>query len=248
MNFKSRVWASNPPHMFVILVLWLTMTYHCNVTSTTSHEHASTTCVNYVSSAVHSPLIQLILLCVHSYTVDLTTVMEFLLVCTNISTTDFNLSCELPLDSFCDFQNGPTFPRPCVGNSTGFLIQKGSSSNYVAPSTSVCTTVHRSTWLNWTRNFGWPRAGWQAWVKFGLPTFKSWLSPCEERKIFQSCGWIGCSDEWRSEQRDRGSAQHHQPEEVRSKSKDCQYEIKMEDKMNEVENGWMSSEWHNGTT
>ena len=41
---------------------------------------------------------------------------------------------------------------------------------------------------------------------------------------------------------DRGSAQHHQPEEVRSKSKDCQYEIKMEDKMNEVENGWMSSE------
>ena len=45
--------------------------------STTSHEHASTTCVNYVSSAVRSPLIQ-ILLCVHSYTVDLTTVMEFL--------------------------------------------------------------------------------------------------------------------------------------------------------------------------
>ena len=72
--------------------------------STTSHEHASTTCVNYVSSAVRSPLIQLILLCVHSYTVDLTTVMEFLLVCTNISTTDFNLSCELPLGSFCDFQ------------------------------------------------------------------------------------------------------------------------------------------------
>ena len=71
--------------------------------STTSHEHASTTCVNYVSSAVRSPLIQLILLCVHSYTVDLTTVMEFLLVCTNISTIDFNLSCELPLDSFCDF-------------------------------------------------------------------------------------------------------------------------------------------------
>ena len=35
--------------------------------STTPHEHASTTCVNYVSSAVHSPLIQLILLCVHSY-------------------------------------------------------------------------------------------------------------------------------------------------------------------------------------
>ena len=117
--------------------------------STTSHEHASTTCVNYVSSAVRSPLIQLILLCVHSYTVDLTTVMEFLLVCTNISTTDFNLSCELPLDSFCDFQNGPAFPRPCVWNSTGSLIQKGSSSNYVAPSTSVCTTVHRSTWSNY---------------------------------------------------------------------------------------------------
>ena len=33
----------------------------------------------------------------------------------------------------------------------------------------------------------------------------------------------------------QGSAQHHQPEEVRSKNKDCQYEIKMEDKMNEVE-------------
>ena len=81
-HITSRVWASNPPHMFVILVLWLTMTYHCNVMSTTSHEHASTTCVNYVSSAVRSPLIQLILLCVHSYTVDLTTVMEFLLVCT----------------------------------------------------------------------------------------------------------------------------------------------------------------------
>ena len=125
------------------------MTYHCNVMSTTSHEHASTTCVNYVSSAVRSPLIQLILLCVHSFTVDLTTVMEFLLVCTNISTTDFNLSCELPLDSFCDFQNGPAFPRPCVRNYTGSLIQKGSSSNYVAPSTSVCTTVHRSTWLNY---------------------------------------------------------------------------------------------------
>ena len=80
---------------------------------------------------------------------DLTTVMEFLLVCTNISTTDFNLSCELPLDSFCQFQNGPAFSRPCVTNSTGSLIQKGSSSNYVAPSTSVCTTVHRSTWLNY---------------------------------------------------------------------------------------------------
>ena len=79
----------------------------------------------YVSSAVRSPLIQLILLCVHSYTVDLTTVMEFLLVCTNISTTDFNLSCELPLDSFCDFQNGPAFPRPCIRNYTGSLTQKG---------------------------------------------------------------------------------------------------------------------------
>ena len=45
--------------------------------STMSHEHASTTCINYVSSAVRSPLIQLILLCVHSYTVDLTTVIEF---------------------------------------------------------------------------------------------------------------------------------------------------------------------------
>ena len=83
------------------------------------------------------------------YTVDLTTVMEFLLVCTNISTTDFNLSCKLPLDSFSDFQNGPAFPKPCVRNSTGSPIQKGSSSNYVAPSTSVCTTVHRSTWLNY---------------------------------------------------------------------------------------------------
>ena len=71
------------------------------------------------------------------------------LECTNISTTDFNLSCELPLDSFCDFQNGPAFPRPCVRNYTGSLIQKGSSSNYVASSTSVCTTVHRSTWLNY---------------------------------------------------------------------------------------------------
>ena len=79
----------------------------------------------------------------------ITTVMEFLLVCTNIRTTDFNLSCELLLDSFCDFQNGPAFPRQCVRNSTGFCIQKGSSSNYVAPSTSVCTTVHRSTWLNY---------------------------------------------------------------------------------------------------
>ena len=59
--------------------------------------------------------------------------------------TDFNLSCELPLDSFCDFQNGPAFPRPCVRNYTSSLIQKGSSSNYVAPSTSVCTTVHRCT-------------------------------------------------------------------------------------------------------
>ena len=29
--------------------------------------------------------------------------------CTNISTTDFSLSCELPLDLFCDFQNGPAF-------------------------------------------------------------------------------------------------------------------------------------------
>ena len=36
--------------------------------------------------------LQLILLCLHSYPVDLTTVMEFLLVCTNNSTTDFNLS------------------------------------------------------------------------------------------------------------------------------------------------------------
>ena len=75
--------------------------------------------------------------------------MEFLLVCTNISTTDFNLSCELPLNSFWDFQNGPAFPRPCVTNSTGSLIQKGSSSNYVAPSMSVCTTVHSSTGLNY---------------------------------------------------------------------------------------------------
>ena len=149
VNFKSRVWASNPPHMFVISALWLTTTYHCNVMSTTSHEHASITCVNYVSSAVRSPLIQLILLCVHSYTVNLTTVMEFLLVCTNISTTDFNLSSELPLDSFRNFQNGPAFPRPCETNPTGSLIQKGSISNYVAPSTSVCTTAHRSTWLNY---------------------------------------------------------------------------------------------------
>ena len=66
-----------------------------------------------------------------------------------ISTTDFNLSCELPLDSFCDFQNGPAFPRPCVRNSTGSLFQKGSISNYAALSTSVCTTVPRSTWSNY---------------------------------------------------------------------------------------------------
>ena len=39
--------------------------------------------------------------------------------------------------------------RPCTRNSTGSLIQKWSSSNYVAPSTSVCTTVRRSTWLNY---------------------------------------------------------------------------------------------------
>ena len=135
--------------MFVISALWLTMTYHCNVMSTTSHEHVSITCVNYVSSAVRSPLIQLILLCARSYTVDLTTEMEFLLVCTNVSTTDFNLSCELPLDSFWDFQNGPEFPRPCATNSTGSSIHKGSISNYVEPSTSVCTTARRSTWLNY---------------------------------------------------------------------------------------------------
>ena len=55
------------------------------------------------------------------------------------------------------------------------------------------------------------------------------------------------SDVQMSESQSRGTgvklnSQHHQPEEVRSKSKDCQYEIKMEDKMNDVENGWMSSE------
>ena len=119
----------------------LSLQFHIN--------HVTRTCFYHLRQLhVRSPLTQLILLCLHSYTVDLTTVMEFLLVCTNISTTDFNLSCELPLDSFCDFQNGPAFPRPCVTNSTGSLIQKGSSSNYVALSTSVCTAVHRSAVLD----------------------------------------------------------------------------------------------------
>ena len=38
-----------------------------------------------------------------------------------VKMTGFNMSCELPLDPFCDFQNGPAFPRPCETNSTGSL-------------------------------------------------------------------------------------------------------------------------------
>ena len=53
-NLRCWNWALNPPHMFVILALWLTMTYHCNVMSTTSHEHAS---ISPASTACHPPFI-----------------------------------------------------------------------------------------------------------------------------------------------------------------------------------------------